>query len=316
MRSASCRLAAVCVILSALLAGAPTAAHAVSAPIASIADQKPGTFSDSRFRSLGVRRSRIVVPWNVALVAGQRSYLDNWLRAARAGGVREAMVAFSASSGSRCPARPCTRPSKRSFTRAFRAFHRRWRSVRVVQPWNEANSPTQPTGNWKRGAKAAAQYYNVVRRFCRGCKITAADVLDLSKRTMVRWLHTFKRYANGRPRLWGLHNYTDTNGRSGLTRTFLRLVKGEVWITETGGIVEFRLQSGKTRYRYSPRRAAKATKNAFNLASKYRRRIRRLYLYQWSVDTLGNRFDAGLVGPDSRPRPAFYVAKNYRRWFR
>lgn len=316
MRSATCRIAAVCVVLSASLAGVPAAAQAVSAPIASIADQKPGTFFDSRFKSLHVRRSRIVVPWNVALEPGQRAKLDGWLRAARAGGVREVMVAFNAASGSQCPARPCVRPSVRAYTRAFRSFRRRWRSIRVVQPWNEANSPTQPTGNWKRGAKAAAKYYNVVRRFCRGCRVTAADVLDLSKRTMVRWLRTFKRYAKGRPRLWGLHNYTDTNSRSGLTRTFLRLVKGEVWVTETGGIVSFRLQSGKYRYRYSPRRAARATKNAFNIASKYRRRIRRLYLYQWSIDSWGNRFDAGLVGPDSRPRPGYYVARNYKRWFR
>ena len=28
-----------------------------------------------------------------------------------------------------------------------------------------------------------------VRRYCRGCAITAADVLDLSRRTMARWVH-------------------------------------------------------------------------------------------------------------------------------
>jgi hypothetical protein len=316
MRLATCKLAAVCVLMGAFLAGVPAAADAASAPIASIADQKPGTFEDPRFRSFKMKRTRVVVPWNVAYVSHKRAYLRDYLRRARRAGIREVMVAFNHSLGDRCPARPCRAPSVRSYQRAFRKFRRQFRSVRVIQPWNEANSPTQPTGNWRRGAKKAAQYYNVVRRFCRGCKVTAADVLDLSKRTMTRWLRTFKRYAKGSPRLWGLHNYTDTNGRSGLTRTFLRLVRGEVWITETGGIVRFQLQSGKTRYRYSEGRAARATTNAFRIASRYRSRIRRLYLYQWSIDTMGNRFDAGLVRANSSPRAGYYRAKKYRRWFR
>src|SRR4029079_6054867 len=144
------------------------------------------------------------------------------------------------------------------YTRAFRAFHRRYKRIRTIQPWNEANSPTQPTGPWRRGARAAALYYNAVRRSCRRCTVTAADVLDLSKRTMARWVHQFRRYAKGKPRLWGLHNYTDTNKPSGLTRAFLRMVRGKVWVTETGGIVYFRDASGRVRFRFSEGRAARA----------------------------------------------------------
>src|SRR3954454_1230363 len=297
-----------------LMAAAPAVALAGN-PVVGIADQKPGTFTQRNFRALHVKRSRYVAPWNVALDKTQRARFDAWYRAARKAGVRDVMVAFSATAGSRCPAKPCRLPSVRSYTKAFRAFHKRYKRVRTVQPWNEANSPTQPTGPWRSGARAAARYFNVVKRYCKHCSVTAADVLDLSKRTMARWVHQFKRYAH-RPTLWGLHNYTDTNKKSGLTRAFLRMVRGKVWLTETGGIVAFQQADGKVRFKHSERRAATATKRMFSLARKYRKRISRLYIYQWSIDFSGNRFDAGLVRADGSPRPAFAVVKKYRRWIR
>jgi hypothetical protein len=263
-----------------------------------------------------VKRTRYVVPWNVALHKSERAKFDAWYAAARNAHIREVLVAFNASAGSRCPARPCSLPSVRSYTRAFRAFRRHYPRVRTLQPWNEANSPTQPTGPWRKGARAAARYYNVVRRYCRRCTVTAADVLDLSRRTMARWVHQFRRYAKGHPALWGLHNYTDTNKRSGLTKAFLGMVPGKVWLTETGGIVAFREASGRVRFRYSERRAAAALKNMFAIAHKYRRRTTRLYVYQWSIDFSGNRFDAGLVRANGAPRPGYYVVRHYRRWIR
>lgn len=302
------------VLIIALLA--PASASAISRPVVGIADQKASTFDQQRFRSLKVRRSRVVVPWNVALVRGERDRLRGWMAAARRAGVREVMVAFNHTRGQECPRRPCTLPSKRSYTRAFRAFRRQFKSVRIIQPWNEANSPTQPTGPWRKGARYAAYYYNIVKRHCRRCTVTAADVLDLSKRTMARWLRQFKRYAQGKPRLWGLHNYTDTNKRSGLTRAFLRMVRGKVWVTETGAIHYFQLQSGRVRYAYNERRAASAMRRTFSIANKYRSRIRRLYLYHWSIDFAGNRFDAGIVNADGSPRRAYYVVRKYRSQIR
>lgn len=298
-----------------LMAAAPAVALAGN-PIVGIADQKPGTFTQKNFRALHVKRSRYVAPWNVALDKTQRAKFDAWYKAARKAGVKDVMVAFSATAGSRCPSRPCSLPSTRSYTRAFRAFIKRYKRVRTIQPWNEANSPTQPTGPWRKGARYAAYYFNTVKRYCRRCTVTAADVLDLSKRTMSRWVHQFRRYVKYRPTLWGLHNYTDTNKKSGLTAAFLRMVPGRVWLTETGGIVAFTEASGKVRFRFSESRAATATKRMFSLAKKYRRRIGRLYIYQWSIDFSGNRFDAGLVRADGSVRPAFTIVKRYRRWIR
>jgi hypothetical protein len=54
----------------------------------------------------------------------------------------------------------------------------------------------------------------------------------------------------------------------------------------------------------------------FSLARKYRARTTRLYVYQWSIDFSGNRFDAGLVRADGNPRAGYYVVKGHRRWIR
>ena len=184
----------------------------------------------------------------------------------------------------------------------------------MFQPWNEANSQSQPTAPWRTGAPAAARYYNVVKRFCRGCTVTAADLLDTSKRTLSRWLAQFRRYANGAPRLWGLHNYGDANRRSGMTAWFLRQVPGNVWLTETGGIVYFRDSKGTVRFRYDEARAAVAIKRCFDIARRERSRVKQLYLYQWSKDFPANRFDAGLVRDDGTPRPGYWVVRHYRSW--
>jgi hypothetical protein len=94
------------------------------------------------------------------------------------------------------------------------------------------------------------------------------------------------------------------------------MVPGKVWLTETGGIVAFREASGRVRFRYSERRAASALKRMFSIARKYRARTTRLYVYQWSIDFSGNRFDAGLVRADSAARPGYYVVRHYQRWIR
>jgi len=169
---------------------------------------------------------------------------------------------------------------------------------------NEANHNTQPTF---KNPKRAAQYYNVTRRYCRGCRLVAADILDDPK--MGAWLRVFRRTAI-RPRIWGLHNYKDTNPRRGQTlggtRKFLRLVpRGEVWLTETGGIVKFQLTNGKTLFPFNESRAASATKRMFRLAKDNRRRIKRLYIYHWRASPASKRFDAGLLRQNGTERPAF-----------
>ena len=302
------RLLALCAL--ALVAFCGLANPAVSsAQIVGIGDQNPQTFSDPTFRSLGVERSRFFPPWDA--IHRDPARLDAWLLAARAAGI-EPLVAFNHSSGDRCPARPCRLPSVRSYTRAFKAFRRRYPWVRVISPWNEVNSPTQPTG---KNPRRAAEYYNVVRANCRGCTVLAADIQDLSPRTMTRYLRTFRRYARGNPRYWGLHNYSDVNRfRTTGTQTMLRLVRGQVWLTETGGIYK-RLGSGN-QLRPDARRQTRATEFMFRLAKRYRSRIKRLYIYQWRATNPRDRFDAGLVDPAGTPRRALSVVQRNRSLIR
>jgi polysaccharide biosynthesis protein PslG len=297
-----------------IVALAACSASASAATQVGIGEENLSLFNDPGFGKLGIKRARIIMPWNVALTA-DGAYLDEWLRAARSRGV-EPFVHFGVAGISRCPRRPCHLPSVGAYAQAFKAFHSRWPFVRVVGVWNEANHRAQPTF---KNPKRAAQYYNVVRRLCRGCRIVAADVLD--DHNMVRWVSTFRRFAK-RPRLWGLHNYRDTNPRRGQllggTKRLLSITRGQVWLTETGGIVKFVLPNGRTLFPFSEARANKAMRRLFKLARTHRRRIKRIYLWGWRAPVAQNRFDSGLLANDGKPRPSYLTLERLlgTRYFR
>jgi polysaccharide biosynthesis protein PslG len=299
----------VAIVAAAVLIGCGGGGGGKAAPpsiLVGIGDQDPATFTDPHFKALGIRRARIIVPWNVALSPPDELYLDGWLQAARAARV-EPLVHFGAATGTHCPARPCPLPTVAAYSRAFRAFRMRWPWVRTVGVWNEANQRAQPTF---RHPERAAEYFNAMRRACPGCHVVAADVLD--DPNMVEWVRAFRRRADG-PRIWGLHNYRDTNPRPGQiyggTRRLLSITRGQVWLTEAGGIVKFVLPNGHTSLPPSEQRANRALKRLFALAKRYRRRIRRIYLYNWRAPIPQNRFDSGLLRNDGTPRPAYSTLK-------
>ena len=108
------------------------------------------------------------------------------------------------------------------------------------------------------------------------------------------------------PRIWGLHNYSDVNRLEGWrTRELVAALGGQVWLTETGGIVKFggafpnSNGSGLTR-------AAKVLKYMFALAGAHAR-IKRLYIYDWNGGTSSTRFDAGLTNAHEQPRQGYVV---------
>ena len=81
--------------------------------------------------------------------------------------------------------------------------------------------------------------------------------------------------------IWGLHNYIDANRfRTRGTRALLRAVKGDVWFTETGGLV-VRRNGSTVEFPGSTRHAAKATSWVFRLAA-LSPRVKRVYFYHWS----------------------------------
>lgn len=269
-------------------------------PAIGISDQQARTFNDPHFQVLKLSYARLVAPWNAIFTEPER--LDEWLQAARAHHVRP-LITFHHRRGELCPGKPCTAPSAGQYKRAWRAFHRKYPWVKDISPWNEVNSATQPTG---KKPQLAAMYYNIVRANCRGCRIVAADLLDTNN--LRRYIVAFLKRAKGKPRLWGLHNYRDTNRfRERGTQTLLKYVKGQVWFTETGGIVRFETQGGKVALPKSEKRAKRAMDYMFKLARKYASRVKRVYVYQWRINFTGDRFDAGVVRDDGSPRPSFQV---------
>jgi hypothetical protein len=254
-----------------------------------IGEQGAAMFADPRFKALGIDQARLVTAYDATRVRFERELDDAWLGAARAAGV-EPFVTFGHSRVT-----PTRLPSVAEFRAAFRAFRKRYPDVRVYAPWNEINHASQPTS---RAPRRAAEFYNVVKAECPGCTVLAGDVLD--QPGMGRYLAEYRRHLDGAPRIWGLHNYADSNRfRDSGLRELLATVPGDVWLTETGGIVRF---GGS--FPHDERRAARAVSYALRLARKHDR-VKRLYLYNWTGSKPTDRFDSGLVGPDGAPRPGY-----------
>ena len=236
-------LAAAAVLAGCGLAAAPQKSDA--AVLVGIGEQDASMFTDPLFTQLGHQaRPLLPVVERGAEAAGGRAGSTSGSAGAQAHRRRAADLVLRRRSARRARRSRASCRRSRQYTKAFKAFRKRWPQVKVISPWNEANHRSQPTF---KNPKRAAQYYNVVRKYCRGCKIVAADVID--EANMERWLKVFKKTAK-KPRIWGLHNYRDTNKRKGQrlggTKRLLKAVKGDVWLTETGGIVKFVLPNGHT----------------------------------------------------------------------
>jgi hypothetical protein len=288
-------LLALALALTAWMA-APAAAGAFTI---GISDQKVGMWQDPRFEKLGIRHVRLLMSYD-SVLRGDFSRYDQWMTAAAHRGA-DVLLTINHHSRSRHADRL---PTLGQYRRTVRILRTRYPWVKSWSAWNEANHVSQPT---YRRPRRAAQYYNVMRAECKGCKVVAADVLD--QKNMLGWIAQFKRYAN-KPRIWGLHNYQDSNHFRPLgataTRQLLRAVKGEVWLTEAGGIVRF-----STRYPGGKRgeaRAARAVKHTFAVA-RTSSRVKRVYLYHWDADPKFVTWDSAFVAANGRARPALDVLR-------
>ncbi len=326
------RLRLLFTLLALLVASLATAsgAAAKSRYKVGMGDQHPQLFQDKHFKSLKIKKVRVIVPWNWRERRSDPLAIQAYLDTAKTQR-KSVLVAFGAlrgcyNNGRYSRSKRCRAPSQSKYKRSLKAFRRKYPQVKTFQPWNELNSKSQPT---YRSPKLAARYYKTLKGVCKRCTIVAADILDSSN--AVRYVKKFQRYTRKqRPRLWGLHNYSDVNrSRARVTPAFLRAVPGKVWLTETGGLVKF-----LPHFRYSTRRAAKQVKYMFKLADRFSRkrgglrsRIDRLYPYTYfgEKNSRKTRFDAGLVGPlkftkqfalkpgSGKPRTAYKVFKKIAR---
>ncbi|MDX6665667.1 MAG: hypothetical protein QOG68_1873 [Solirubrobacteraceae bacterium] len=300
----------ICSALLAATGGPASAAYRIG-----ISDQQPSTFTNPLFAPLKTTLARYVTPWDVMYRASYRSQLTAWINAAVAAGQRP-LIAFETS---HTKGHERKAPTSVQYTKAIKRFHTAFPEVKDIQAWNEVNRcQSQKSGGYVIGQpicrkpKMAALYYLAARRVFKGAKITGLDILDgknINGKDVsyaIPYIRAFLKYAKPRPQLWGIHNYADTNRfSSSRTKALLKATgSGQVWLTETGGIVSL----GKN-FPYSTKRAAKALGCTFTLA-KSSKRITRIYIYSFNGIKKGTAFDAGLINPDNTLRPGYNVVKN------
>jgi len=283
-----------------------------SAATVGISDQQAGTFTNPLYAPLKMRAARYIAPYDVMGNAQERADLDAWISAARAAH-QKILVSFEHSyNGSKAKKLPSTA----TYTKALKAFKKAYPTVHEISPWNEVNRKIFSVGGGQyqgqptyKSPKKVADYYMAARKVFSGSKYTIVgiDLLDQNNvASSIRFLKSFLGYAHPRPKVIGLHNYSDTNRFSSKrTRAVLSAFPGKVWLTETGGLVKL-----GTSFSYSLSRASKALGCMFTLA-KSTSRIQRLYVYQFNPapDPQTTRFDAGLINPDGSKRPGYTVVQ-------
>jgi len=266
-------------------------------PVIGIGEQNPEMFASPYFRALGVRHARVITAWDSLRHRWSRDQLDSYMFAAHAAGV-QVLLGFGHSRSKKYKVRRRV-PSVRVFTREFLKYKKRYPWQKEWLTWNEANHCGEPTCH---KPERVARFFNNIRHNCYGCTVVAADVLDSP--TMKPWIREFRKVARSDKVIWGLHNYIDANRfRTEGTRALLKAApKGQVWFTETGGLV-VRRNGSKIAFPGNKRHAAKATKQVFKLA-RLSKRIRRVYIYHWMPQrTRLPTWDSALVDPRGKPRP-------------
>jgi hypothetical protein len=310
------RLLAILAVPLVLAAGLPIApgalgkapsprAHAAASYLTGIGDESVEMFGNPLWEQLHTKIVRYIAPYDAVAHSYSLDKARLFIREAEAHH-QQVLVAFYHSEYS-----PLTLPSVAQYQRDVQKFVKRFPHVHQYQAWDEANRGYIPHYLASPSAPTAAKYYQALIRVCHGCTAIGLDVLDAQDvGPTLTYISEFKREI-GRlrtimPKIWGLHNYSDINRlESSRTRELTRALGGQVWLTETGGIVQFggaftnRRGSGLTR-------AAKVLKYMFAVAAS-QPQVKRLYIYDWTGGNASTRFDAGLMSAHDQPRAGYLV---------
>jgi len=297
-------------VLAAVVAFAtPAPARSAPIPVIGIGEQNPEIFSSPHFKALDVRHVRVITAWDSLRHRWSRHALDTYMAAARAAGAR-VLLGFGHSRSRKREVRRRV-PGVREFTKEFLRYKRRYPGVNDWLTWNEANHCGEPTCH---KARRVARFYNNIRHNCYGCNVVAADVLDTP--TMPEWVRQFRRTARDDKLIWGLHNYIDANRfRTSGTKALLEAApNGQIWFTETGGLV-VRRNGSRIAFPGNKKHQVKATRQVFRLA-RLSPRVRRIYFYHWqpAAGPLPS-WDSALLDPRGNPRPAYKVVRSFVRKF-
>ena len=299
------------------LALVPAASPAAINVAVGIGDQSTAMFDTPAFSALRTKKVRYFIKWDTIDRPAELALADAYVARARAKG-QQVLMHISSNNLARKKAKL---PSVKTYRSKVGALVRRYKpqGVKTWGAMNEANHDSQPTWN---NPKRAAQFFLELRKLCKGCTIVALDVLD--QRGSDRYIKRFYTALGSRrslARIVGVHNYSDTNRRRDRgTRLILKTVKrynrrAQFWLTETGGVVKF-----GTSFKCNPASPAAAERKAagsltymFKLTKRFRRDIKRLYIYNFTGDDCIGRFDAGLVRRDGTPRPGYAIVKKQLR---
>ncbi len=307
-------LLAALVLLAVAQAGAASTAaprgaraHAASSYLTGIGNENPKMFGNPLFQQLHTKIVRYVVPYDAVAHSYSLDQAISFIRAAEAAH-EQILVAFYHSEYT-----PTKLPSVSSYQHDVQKFVSMFPRVKQYESWDESNRGNVKKAFSSPSAVAAAKYYQALLRVCRGCTVIGLDVLDAAViYPTLAYISEFKREISRletvMPKIWGLHNYSDVNRlESWRTRDIVKAFGGgQVWLTETGGLVQFAPYfpnvhgSGLTR-------AARVLKYMFALAGALPQ-IKRLYVYDWTKGTAANtKFDAGLTNATEQPRAGYVV---------
>lgn len=276
-----------------------------------IGDESPAMFTSAPWVDLQVHIARFFTAYDVASGHDPTALanLQAWLAAAQAAGVQP-LIAFYHNSQS-----PTAMPSVATYKQDMEDFVKDFPTVTYLQPWNEVNrgNVRAPGDDYDSPTpKQSAQYYLALKQVCPSCTIVGLDVLDSTDiGATLAYIDAFKHDVGRKhmPHIWGLHNYSETNRFNDYgTKAILADVPGQLWLTETGGLAQFRPS-----FPYSLSRQARATRYMFSLADSSSR-ITRLYVYSYFGGAAPNGgFDAGLTSATGKPRPAYCVLYQHVR---
>jgi hypothetical protein len=286
-------------------AGRSRHAHAAGSYLTGIGNERTSMFSNPLYGQLHTRIVRYIAPYDAVAHPYSLSLATTFIHDAEAAH-EQVLIAFYHSEYT-----PTKLPSVSVYQRDVQRFVKLFPHVRQYESWDESNRGNEPHQFSSPSAVSAAQYYQVVIRACKGCNVIGLDVLDAQYiQPTLQYISEFKREI-GRlrtvmPSIWGLHNYSDVNRlESWRTRDIVRALGGQVWLTETGGVVKFG-GSFPNNHGSGLTRAAKVLRFMFALAGSMAQ-VKRLYIYDWNGGNRSTRFDAGLMNAREQPREGYVV---------
>jgi hypothetical protein len=270
-----------------------------------VGNESSKMFHNTYWTRLHTKIVRYIAPYDAAVKPYSMEQAIRFITAAEAAH-QEVVVAFYHSEYS-----PTRLPGVAQYRHDVQKFIKRFPHVRQYQAWDETNRGDVPHAFSSPSAELDARYYQALIRVCHGCTAIGLDVLDATYiQPTLRYISEFKheigKLKTIMPRIWGLHNYADLNTLSGArTPIIVRALGGEVWLTETGGIVKF-ADTFTNVHGSGLTRAVKVLNLMFRVAQRLPQ-IKRLYIYDWTGGTQKTRFDAGLMNSHEQPRPGYNV---------